>query len=276
MSELQPALVHEAVPMRLLSGRPSVDILVPFHGQYDHVTKLLESLFKFTPGFDCEVMLIDDASPNISYLEKMAKVSGVKTIRATEHRGFGASLKLGFEATERPWIAVVQSDVVIEDAMWLREMYETLQKLKTEGVKMVGARTDNPLCGDLRAAGDKGSDVEDVVLTDTTLPLHCFLCHRELFPRIGGFIKEYPYAQYEDEELAFRMRKHGFKQAISGRSWVHHEGEVTVKYVCRKDQQATAEIQANYERCMADIRNLNAQMKKGSGKTMRQISQRDG
>jgi GT2 family glycosyltransferase len=230
-------------------------------------------MFKFTPGFECEVTLIDDASPNTSYLEKMAKVPGVKTIRAPQHRGFGASLKLGFEATERPWVAVVQSDVVVEDAMWLRGMFDTLQKLKDQGVKMVGSRTDNPLCGDLRAAGLKSDEMDDVVLEDTTLPLHCFLFHRELFRRIGGFIKEYPYAQYEDEELSHRMRTYGFKQAISGSSWVHHEGEITVKYVCRKDQRAMAEIEMNHERCMADMKALAVRMKnQGSPKTMRQIS----
>ena len=94
---------------------------------------------------------------------------------------------------------------------------------------------------------------ENIVLDNTFVPLYSALCHRELFSNINGFIKDYPYAGYEDEELYYRMRRFGFKQAISGKSWIWHEGNATTKHV-----DGIIEImKENRDKCMRDIKSFS-------------------
>jgi GT2 family glycosyltransferase len=122
---------------------------------------------------------------------------------------------------------------------------------------MVSARTNNPgIKGDKRLKGTKSNPIKDIVLEDTYLPLYCSLCHRELFDRIGGFVKPYPYGWHEDEELAFRMRHHGFRQAICGKSWVHHEGAATVNELLRNNPELIDVMESNKEKCLSDISSL--------------------
>jgi hypothetical protein len=82
------------------------------------------------------------------------------------------------------------------------------------------------------------------------------MCHRELFNRVGGPLKPYPLCGYEDEEFAYRMRKFGFKQAIATNSYVFHEGECTIKEVCRRDTKNMNVLKANRDLAVADIRQL--------------------
>jgi GT2 family glycosyltransferase len=123
---------------------------------------------------------------------------------------------------------------------------------------MVAAKTDNPGSGmDPRLISEPHVETPQVVLgQDGFLPLYCVMCHRELFSHIGGFIKNYFPAAYEDEELAHRMRAYGYKQAICGKSWVHHEGGTTLETICRTIPGARSEMEKNRDRCIADISRL--------------------
>ena len=82
------------------------------------------------------------------------------------------------------------------------------------------------------------------------------MCPRELFDHIGGFIKEYPLAWYEDEELAFRMKHFGYKQGICGRSWVQHDGGATINALWKEDPSTKEIMEKNRSRCLEDMKLL--------------------
>lgn len=252
----------------------AVSIVVPFHGQYELCTKLVESITFYTKSNYYELCIVDDASPNKSYLTALEanltkqysnrrggspnqnSIATIKCIRSSEHLGFGGAIKLGFEHTTHPYVVFINSDCVIEDPNWLRAMGETLLNFKSENVRMVSALTNNPVNGTEKQRGVKGQEREDGILEkDECLSLYCFMAHRELFGRIGGFIKEYPIGCYEDEEIARRMQRYGYKQGVSGKSWVYHLGEATIKSILRKDPSLQDVIEDNYERCLEDLRN---------------------
>lgn len=178
--------------------------------------------------------------------------------RTPERLGFGGALAYGFERCEEPWVVFMHSDCIIEDHNWLIEMGQSLLRLKDKNVRMVSAKSNNP--GEEAYAGLKskrGDYDKDIVLEEGSLPLYCAMCHRDMFKHIGGFIKPYPFGWYEDEELAYRMRKYGFKQAVCGRSWVYHEGGATVGQLW-KDHPETQRImsEGNRERCLLDMKRL--------------------
>ena len=240
-------------------SRAKVTIIVPFHGQYEKVTKLVRSIVMATRSNPYEIVLVDDCSPNRQFIEKVKGTPQVKTFRSEKHLGMGRALKLGFESTKQPWVVFLNSDCVIEKPNWLIEMGRTLIALKDQKVKMVSARMDNMPGYSSRLKSSKDAVDPHYVMTENEdLPLTCVMCHRDLFKHIGGFVKSYPLG-YEDEELAHRMRKAGYKQAISGISWVHHDGGggATLNQLFQEDpEEFKKKSELSREMCIEDIRKL--------------------
>jgi len=248
----------------------AVDIIIPFHGHYQKLTKLLESIFRLTRSNYYKIYIVDDASPNSQFIKDIDKNSAknasirkadnvIKTIRLEEQRGFGGAIKAGFDASESPYVCFLNSDCKIEDVNWLRSLGEGLLAMKEQNVRMVSPVTNNAVGGHPAQTGTKENRSQNHVILqkEEFLSMYCFLCHRELFNRCGGFIKEYPYGYYEDEEFGSRMQHYGFKQAVCGDSWVYHEGQATIKSVWRTNPDIKDVMEKeNRKRCIADMKSL--------------------
>lgn len=260
---------YNARPLNELSPfNAQVDIVIPFHGQYKFVTELMQSIFRLTRSNYYQLILVDDNSPNLYFghtvqqnaiknAQKTRQPNVLKLIRSNEQKGFAGACKLGYEAGESPYVCFMNSDCRVEDSGWLRNMGETLLNLRSEGVRVVAPTTNNSVGGD--PAQTKTDDLQgDVIIGDDSfLTLPCFLCHRQLFQNIGGFLKEYPVGGYEDEEFAYRLRHYGYKQAVCGSSYVHHEGRLTMNEVMRRDPNMAATLnEDNHKRCIEDMKSL--------------------
>ena len=103
-----------------------VDIIVPFHGHYEQMTKLLESIFHWTRSNYYKVCVVDDCSVNPDYIKHIAKnayrnaqrrrgENVVKAIRCGVQKGFAGACKFGFENTTSPYVCFLNSDCLIED-----------------------------------------------------------------------------------------------------------------------------------------------------------------
>lgn len=239
-------------------SRDRVNILIPFHAEYSRVSALVQSIWAVTRSNPYQICLIDDASPNADFIQQFKDKPQIITVRSEKQLGFAGALQLGYESTSQPWVLFMHSDCIVQTANWMIEMGRALLEMKSIGVRMVSARSNNPGDVDPRLKASSKEQSPHIVMDgpDSFLPLYCAMCHRELFPHIGGFIKNYPYAFYEDVELAHRMRKYGYKQAICGKSWVNHTGWATIDYVCSKNLKAKKEMEKNRERCTADIAKL--------------------
>lgn len=234
-----------------------VDIIVPFHGQYQKVTRLIESVYRVTRR-PFLLTLVDDGSKNSNYIENIKENTNINCIRNETQQGFGASLLKGYENTEFPWVVFMNSDCYVDNINWLNIIGESMFLLKDEGVKMVSARFPNS-GSDIREISNPARAImdpeeRDIILKEGNyLPLVCTMCHRELFPRIGGFIKSYPFGWYEDQELAYRMNHYGFKQAICARSWIHHDGMATIRELWNEAPEIKGLMEKNEELCIKDI-----------------------
>lgn len=250
---------HFARPIkrnRLLDA--AIDIIVPFHGQYEKVHKLVDSIWLGLKSNPYNICLVDDCSPNAEYIKSYARSPRVTTIRLDTQMGFGAALQAGYIATSNPFVAFVHSDCVMEDHSCFQHLSNYL--LDT-GVGMVAARSDNPGEGaDQRLRSKRTELGKDIVLEEGTLPLYCVLMRRTLFQKIGGFVRPYPFGYYEDEELAYRMRLFGIPQAISGKAWVRHRAGSTFTALAKEGKETLLRetIEKNYHQCQQDISSLNA------------------
>lgn len=263
--------IQKARPISLPSTFTSnVDIIIPYHGQYGLLSALLQSIFRSTRSNYYEVCVVDDCSENAEFFqtlnqnaiknaERRKTESNFKAIRLPEQVGFAGAMKAGLDATQNPYVCFINSDCLIEDANWLRAMGEALLELKDQGVRMISPMTNNPVDGHPAQKGDKSKrDPEHVILgSEEFLSLYCFMCHRELFNRCGGFLKSYPYGYFEDQEFAARMNKNGFKQAVCRSSWVHHKGMATIVPLWKSNPQLRNVMEVeNRQRCIDDMKLL--------------------
>lgn len=246
-----------------------VDIIIPFHSQYEKVVSLIKSIIFSIKSNPYQITLVDDCSDNKDFYKeiheqfKKEAPQGfrplVSCIRSEEHLGFGGALKLGYDNTNLPYVLFLHSDCLVEDSNFMIEMGQALLDWKKEKVpvKMVSARSNNA-CGLLKAECESNDKQEkNIILENETLPLFCAMCHRELFNHIGGFIKNYPYGWYEDEELSFRMRKYGYKQGISTKAWIHHDGGLTIKYLWQKNKNIKEIMEKNHSMCISDLKKIH-------------------
>jgi GT2 family glycosyltransferase len=217
----------------------------------------LDSLIGKTLGLFYTITVVDDCSSNKNFIPNLIKTKKlpIQSFRNDTQKGFGYSLKKGFDNTTNEWVLFLHSDCVIEQTDWLINMQESMANNKNSGVKFISAKTDNGGIGayDENLIGTK--DHKQDVITENCLPLICCLMHRELFYKINGFIKEYPYFGYEHDELFWRMKFHHYKQAVCGKSFVSHKGGTTTKELLKVPKINDA-YEENKNTFIKDIRKL--------------------
>jgi GT2 family glycosyltransferase len=232
------------------------DLIIPFHGQYTLVRELIGSICLYTRNIPYRITIVDDGSDNKAFFSTLAQLPNIDGVRLDEQKGFGAAVNMGIKLTKRPWIVLMNSDCKVEEVGWLMEMYKTLCALKKENVGLVSARSDDPP-GDHPLLKTPRQPREDIgnVITDKPVSLFCSLLSRKMVEHIGS-LKEYPYGWYEDEEYFWRMKKNGYKQAVSGRAWVRHLGGATVKELWHHKPEAKTIMEDNRKLCLADLKKM--------------------
>jgi glycosyltransferase involved in cell wall biosynthesis len=234
-----------------------VEIVIPFYGEHFRVSKLMESIFNTVHTNRYLITLVDDGSLNKSFVKSIEnkKILGVRCFQQ-EQKGFGAAINLALKnphIVNIPWVLIMHSDVFAEDSNWLSGLGKTLNVLKEGGVKMVSPMTNNPGVDSTFFVGKKGVKSSDHILTEGFLPMYCALAHRELYNKVG-FFKECPYAGIEVEDFAIRMNQFGFKQAISGSSWVNHIGGATLNKL-KEDRKIQEILRKSREEFDSNLQN---------------------
>lgn len=256
IKDIKPALTvnYQYGLNRSSFANAEVDILIPFHGQYTKVRNLIESILLHTLECKYLITIIDDGSPNKNFVNDIYKHAPVHTIQLPEQIGFAGAVNAGIAKTTHPWITVLHSDCLVKQKNWLRHLGESILSLRDQNVKFVHARTDNPTMDNVylpqSILTDKYPDT--VVSEPEPLPMICALFHRELINRIGP-LKEYPLAGYENVEFFHRMARSKYKQAVSGRAWVSHEGGGTINQLTSKQLRL---MEQNYDKCIDDLKKL--------------------
>lgn len=240
-------------PITTTEVKRKVDIIIPFHGNYKVLLELVRSIYRYV-GYPYKITLVDDGSPSTTFHQSFEKLPAMQYLRHEERMGFGASLHTGFKNTDNPLVLFLNSDCLVKSASWLDELVISLYKLANKNVRLVTSSMNNTCGLGPKSMKVRQGEVCEDHISDVAVPLISALAPRSLFEKIG-FIKSYPNPGYEDTELFHRMDKVGFKQAVSGRSWIYHEGAVTLKSLYTNEQYAKL-LDENYELCMNDLKKL--------------------
>jgi GT2 family glycosyltransferase len=215
---------------------PDLSIVIPSYNRSDLLRACLHSVTRNAP-LSCEIIVVDDGSPNASASAIAAEYTGVRALRLPSRRGFCVAANSGIAAARGRIVELLNDDTEATPG-WanaaLARFYEA----------SVGAVAPLVLCwpgggiGEARidSAGDCyffGGIAGKRCRGEILRPQHLTACRvfgasassafyrRDVVQRIGAFPPSFG-AYFEDVDLSFRLRRVGYEIVYEPASRVLH------------------------------------------------------
>lgn len=215
---------------------PEVSIVIPVYNQFDYTYHCLESILKNSGDCSYEIIIGNDCSTDLTLrIEEI--VSGIRVINNEKNLRFLLNCNNAAESARGEYILFLNNDTQVQKD-WLSPLVSLMKQDTTTG--MVGSKL---LYADgyLQEAGgilwkdasawnygnrQNPQDSEfNYVREVDYISGAAIMIRKNLWEEIGGFDTRYVPAYCEDSDLAFEVRKHGYKVVFQPKSVVvHFEG----------------------------------------------------
>jgi GT2 family glycosyltransferase len=213
-----------------------VSIIIPVHNKYFFTHRCLYSVKAFSSGISYEVIIADDASSD----ETAAIQSSIGNLKISRNEiglGFLGNCNKAAQQAQGKYILFLNNDTVVQD-QWLSSLLTLIEHDQTIG--MVGSKLIYPE-GILQEAGGivwqdgsgwnygKMGDPEyaefNYVKEVDYISGASLMVRSTIWKELDGFDTRYTPAYYEDTDLAFEVRRLGYKVVYQPQSVVvHFEG----------------------------------------------------
>lgn len=217
-------------------AQPEVSILIPAYNQFGYTYRCVESILRNSGDVAYEVILADDCSADAT--REIGKV--IKNIRVAvteENLRFLQNCNHAAGYAGGKYLLFLNNDTQVREN-WLRPLVALMERDAKIG--MAGSKLLYP-DGRLQEAGGivwkdasawnygKGRNPEDpefnYVKEVDYISGAAILIRRALWEEIGGFDERFAPAYYEDTDLAFEVRRRGYRVVYQPLSQVvHFEG----------------------------------------------------
>ena len=216
--------------------KPEVSIIIPVYNQFDYTYHCLASLLKYSNGCSYEVLIANDCSTDLT-VRLHEIVEGITIINNTENLRFLKNCNHAAAYARGTYLLFLNNDTQVQEG-WLTSLLEIMRNDVTVG--MAGSKLVY-MDGYLQEAGGiiwkdasawnygnrqnpNDSEYSYVRETDYVSGAAMMIRH-SLWKTIGGFDERFAPAYCEDSDLAFEVRKHGYKVMYQPKSVVvHFEG----------------------------------------------------
>ncbi|MCT7433168.1 glycosyltransferase [Aliarcobacter cryaerophilus] len=215
---------------------PLVSIIIPVYNQFDFTYKCLKSILRNTQNIDYEIIIADDVSSDET-ININNYVKNIQVVRNERNLGFLLNCNNAVKFAKGKYIHLLNNDTQVQ-AEWLSSLIKLIES--DDKIGMVGSKLVYPDGRQQEAGGIIWNDASGWNfgrLDDPTKPEYNYvkevdyisgasiLLSKKLWDEIGGFDERYIPAYFEDSDLAFEIRKHGYKVMFQPKSVVvHFEG----------------------------------------------------
>ncbi len=215
---------------------PLVSIILPVYNQYSYTIACINSIIKYRGDINIEIIVGDDnSSDDTKDLEN--RIRNLKVVHNKTNLGFLLNCNNAAKFAKGKYLLFLNNDTLVKEN-WLSALVELAESDSSIG--LVGSKFIYP-DGSLQEAGGiirsdgsawnygRGSNpslpefnyVKDVdYITGASI-----LVPRLIFEKLGGFDERFKPAYCEDSDLAFSIRKLGYRTVFQPRSeLIHFEG----------------------------------------------------
>lgn len=233
LSPIMPDDDPNAVLVFPKSARPRVSIVVPVHNNWRYTHLCLRAVLDHSLARDYEVILADDASTDETATAS-SRLVNVSTVRNDAKAGFVRNCNDAARHARGEYLLFLNNDTVAQPG-WLDALVDTADRGPEVGI--VGPKLIYE-DGRLQDAGGivfaDATTRNDGRGCDASAPEYnrmrevdyvsgcCLLVRRSLWNHVGGFDERYAPAYYEDVDLAFAVRREGFRVVYQPRAVVVH------------------------------------------------------
>lgn len=215
---------------------PEVSIVIPVYNQIQYTYLCLASILEHTMDVRYEIIIADDVSQDAT--RNLAEFAENITIcRNTENQGFLKNCNNAAKSARGRYVMFLNNDTQVTD-QWLSSLVDLIKSDSTIG--MVGSKLVYP-DGRLQEAGgiiwsdgsgwnygrlDDPDKAEYNYVKDVDyISGAAILLSADLWKQIGGFDERFAPAYCEDSDLAFEVRRCGYRVVYQPLSKViHFEG----------------------------------------------------
>ena len=213
-----------------------VSIVMPVFNQLEYTHACLASLQTVEEQPRFEVIVVDDCSTDRTP-EIIPQIPGIIYLHNDSNCGFVVSCNRGAAAARGKYLVFLNNDTVVKPG-WLTALVDTFKEEQQAGI--VGSKLLYP-DGRLQEAGgiiwrdasgwnygkfdDSGKPEYNYLREVDYCSGAAFMISKALFETLGGFDPRYAPGYYEDTDLAFKVRRAGYKVLYQPLSEViHYEG----------------------------------------------------
>lgn len=205
-----------------MSAAGKVTIVIPLYNQLHYTRICLESL-EAHGAAGAEILLIDNHSTD-GTADYLATVQGVEVLSNQENLGCAGAWNQGVRHCDSEWVVILNNDVVVSPG-WLEGMLSFADEHRVD-VVTPAIREGEYNYEIVPYARDFVARMGEVRRMGVANGI-CFMVHRRVFERIGGFDENFRIGQFEDTDFFRRAVLAGFRLGTTGRSFLHHFGSVT-------------------------------------------------
>ncbi|MDO4294768.1 MAG: glycosyltransferase [bacterium] len=216
--------------------QPLVSVIIPCYNQVYYTYECLRSIAEHTRDVEYEVIIADDVSTDAT--QKLDKfVKNLVISRNVTNQGFLKNCNQAAKKARGRYVMFLNNDTQVTEG-WLSSLVQLIEA--DESIGMVGSKLVYP-DGRLQEAGgiiwSDGSGWNYGRLDDPDKPEYNYvkdvdyisgaaiLLSKKLWDEIGGFDERFAPAYCEDSDLAFEVRKAGYRVVYQPLSKiVHFEG----------------------------------------------------
>jgi len=216
--------------------KPEVSIIIPVYNQFEYTYECLAAILKRSNGVPLEVIVADDCSTDLTQnLEEI--VQGIKVIHNEKNLRFLLNCNNAAQYARGEFLVFLNNDTQVQKD-WLRPLLNIMRRDESVGLtgsKLIYADGWLQEAGGIfwkdASAWNYGNrkNPEDpefnYVKEVDYISGASIMIRTSLWKEIGGFDERFAPAYYEDADLAFEVRKRGYKVVYQPLSVVvHFEG----------------------------------------------------
>lgn len=217
-----------------------ISVVIPVYKKVDEFINYLDHNLKYLK--DSEIIVIND-DPSQSIKNRLSKYN-LRLIENSTNLGFAGTIDIGVRLANHNFVFLLNSDVKLLDSSYQTTIKKFETNEKIFGITFAQKEKDGTTIGKNKLFWNQGllqhTKADNLIEGETGwVEGGSSIIRKDLYEQIGGFDSIFSPFYWEDIELSYRARKHGYITWFDPTVLVEHHHESTIGAFWSKDQIKT-------------------------------------